>query len=253
MNTRALHPNVPPSYAVRRAAVAAHFEASASRWAALTSAAPLGRIRQTVRQGRNRMRRMLLSWLPEDLTGARVLDAGCGPGGLAVALARRGADVVAVDVSPALIRVAVERVPARLGPGTVRFEVGDMLDGAWGTFDHVVAMDSLIHYPGEEAVGAIGSLLQRTRRSLVFTFAPRTPALAAMHALGGLLPSRSRAPAIQPLPGRRLRDALREDPTWAGSRPGRTERVRSGFYISQGFELLRTVPDREVAWRARRG
>ncbi len=31
-------------------------------------------------------------------------------------------------------------------PGTIDFRVGDMLDPALGRFDHVVAMDSLIHY-----------------------------------------------------------------------------------------------------------
>ena len=44
-----------------------------------------------------------------------MLDAGCGTGALAVALARRGADVVAVDISPTLVGLARERAPAELG------------------------------------------------------------------------------------------------------------------------------------------
>ena len=49
-------------------------------WERLTSDAPVSRIRQTVREGRDRMRALMLSRLPEDLRGARVLDAGCGAG-----------------------------------------------------------------------------------------------------------------------------------------------------------------------------
>ncbi len=58
----------------------------------------MSRIRATVRAGRDAMRAELLSWLPADLTGRRLLDAGCGTGALAVEAARRGAEVVAVDV-----------------------------------------------------------------------------------------------------------------------------------------------------------
>ena len=52
------------------------------------------------------MRDTLLSWLPADLHGRRILDAGCGTGALAVELARRGADVVAVDLAATLLAQA---------------------------------------------------------------------------------------------------------------------------------------------------
>jgi 2-polyprenyl-3-methyl-5-hydroxy-6-metoxy-1,4-benzoquinol methylase len=38
-------------------------------------------------------------WLPQDMRGLRLLDAGCGTGALAVEAARRGAEVLAIDVS----------------------------------------------------------------------------------------------------------------------------------------------------------
>jgi hypothetical protein len=41
---------------------------------AKASDAPVSKIRQTVRAGRDRMRAHRLSWLPEDLAGARILD-----------------------------------------------------------------------------------------------------------------------------------------------------------------------------------
>ena len=44
--------------------------------------------------------------LASDVSGRRVLDAGCGEGHLARLFARHGADVVGVDVSPRLIEAA---------------------------------------------------------------------------------------------------------------------------------------------------
>jgi magnesium-protoporphyrin O-methyltransferase len=41
-----------------------------------------------VRAGRDEMRNLLLSWLPDDLSGKRLLDAGCGTGAFAVEAAR---------------------------------------------------------------------------------------------------------------------------------------------------------------------
>lgn len=51
-----------------------------------------------------------LSLLP-DVSGATVLDAGCGAGHLAAELAERGASVVGVDVSGEMLSAASERVP----------------------------------------------------------------------------------------------------------------------------------------------
>ena len=89
---------------------------AADAWARLTSDAPLGRIRTSVRAGRDRMRETLLGWLPADLHGVRVLDAGCGTGALAVEAARRGAQVVAIDLSPTLVDLARERLPTGRDP-----------------------------------------------------------------------------------------------------------------------------------------
>lgn len=49
------------------------------------------------------------SLLPDDLSGLEVLDAGCGPGIYAEWLARRGARVHAVDVTPEMVELCRER------------------------------------------------------------------------------------------------------------------------------------------------
>ena len=140
------------SYQARRGEIETYFDRTAvDAWKRLTSDAPVGRIRATVRAGRDEMRRTLIDWLPADLSGQRLLDAGCGTGALAVEAARRGAQVVAVDLSPTLIDLARQRVPADLGTGSIEFRVADMTEAS-GWFDHTVAMDSLIHYRPGDAV-----------------------------------------------------------------------------------------------------
>lgn len=225
------------TYLARRGQLETYFDRTAHEaWARLTSDAPVSRVRATVRAGRDAMRGTILGWLPDDLRGARVLDAGCGTGALATELARRGADVVAVDLSPRLVSLAGERATDLPGAGRVAFHAGDMLDPALGTFDHIVAMDSLIHYRGADMAEAVASLAARARRSLVFTFAPRTPLLAAMHTVGKLFPRGDRSPRIEPIApaaiGSRLATRL------GTSRAlGRTQRITSGFYISQALEI----------------
>ena len=228
------------AYQARRGQIEHYFDRTAVQaWARLTSDAPVGRIRATVREGRDRMRSTLLSWLPQDLRGRRVLDAGCGTGSLAVEAARRGAEVVAIDLSPTLVDLARERLPELPNGGSVDFRSGDMLDPALGRFDHVVAMDSLIHYDATDAVAALARLADRTSTSMVFTFAPRTPMLAAMITVGRLFPRGDRAPWIEPVAHTALSQALRQTPPLAGWGEGRDQRVASGFYKSHALELLR--------------
>jgi len=229
------------SYESRRAQLETYFDRTASAaWAALTSDAPVSRIRQTVREGRDAMRSSLLDWLPPDLSGLRLLDAGCGTGVLSLAAAERGATVVAVDLAGSLLDVARERMPPLGGGGSIEFVTGDFLDPAHGEFDFVVAMDSLIHYELADIVTALRGLTARTRVGILFTFAPRTPALTAMHALGKLFPRGDRAPAIAPVGEQALVDAMAADTGIAGSfAPRRSVRISSGFYKSQALELVR--------------
>jgi len=226
------------TYQSRRGELLEYFDRTAvEAWRRLTSDAPVNRIRATVRAGRDEMRRALLQWLPDDLRGARVLDAGCGTGALAVEAARRGAQVIAVDLSPTLIALARERLPHDVHHGTIGFVVGDMLDPTLGRFDHIVAMDSLIHYRPDDMVRVLSRLAERCLHSLLVTFAPRTTGLAAMHTVGRLFPRGDRAPAIEPVREGTLRQRIGSDPALAGWRAQRTHRVARGFYISQALEV----------------
>ena len=225
------------SYERRRGQLEDYFDRTAvEAWARLTSTAPVGRIRATVRAGREEMRDRLLSWLPADLEGMRVLDAGCGTGALAVEAARRGAEVVAIDLSATLVGLAHER-SAALGETRIDYRVGDMLDPALGRFDFVVAMDSLIHYEAPDMVRMVAGLAARAERGLLFTFAPRTWSLALMHRVGQLFPRGDRSPAIEPIEAGRLGSLLRGEPRLEQWQIGRGHRVATGFYISEALEM----------------
>lgn len=227
------------TYQERRGQIETYFDrTAAAAWAKLTSDAPVGRIRATVRAGRDQMRATLLSWLPQDLQGARILDAGCGTGALAVEAARRGAQVVAIDLSPTLVDLARERLPVDVAH-RIDFRSGDMLDPALGHFDHVVAMDSIIHYQTEDAVQALAQLAQRTSGSMVFTFAPRTPLLAAMISVGRLFPRGDRAPWLEPMAEEKIASLMAANTSLDAWTCGRSQRVSSGFYKSQAMEWTR--------------
>lgn len=225
------------SYRERRGELATYFDRTAAdKWVAMTSDTPLNRIRATVRAGRERMRATLLSYLPADLAGRRLFDAGCGTGMLSMEAARRGAAIVAIDLAGTLVAQARERAAGDPLTAAIDFRVGDMFDPALGEFDHVVAMDSLIHYDARDVVRVVRGFAARTRGSIVFTFAPKTGPLALMHAVGKFFPRGDRSPAIVPVGEAQLRRLIAEElPDW---RIGRSERIACGFYTSQALELL---------------
>ncbi|MBS0276713.1 MAG: magnesium protoporphyrin IX methyltransferase, partial [Proteobacteria bacterium] len=147
------------TYFDRRQSLETYFDRTAlDAWKQLTSDAPVSKIRATVRAGRDKMRATLLDWLPVDLHGARVMDAGCGTGALSFEVAMRGANVIAVDVSAGLVKIARERMPQSLAANAIDFRVGDMADPDIGTVDHLVAMDSLIHYEPADIIAALAVL-----------------------------------------------------------------------------------------------
>lgn len=228
------------SYQTRRDEIETYFDRTAAdAWAALTSDAPVSRIRRTVRSGRDAMRATLLSWLPEDLNGSTLIDAGCGTGTLAIEAAQRGAEVVAVDLSPTLINLARERLRELGDALDVTFLVGDMRDMDLGCFDYAVAMDSLIHYNVADGVQTLEAMAEQINRKIVFTFAPKTPLLALMHATGRLFPRADRAPSIEPVSQQHLCRRLEQAGLVQDWDVGRSHRVDVGFYKSQAMELTR--------------
>ena len=252
------------SWERRRDGLRTYFDRTAvAAWERLTTDAPVSGVRAKVRAGRDATRACLLDWLPADMRGMRLLDAGCGTGALAVEAAERGAEVLGIDLSPTLVEVARTRLPAAL-EDRIAFVAGDMLgveaaaraagiapdaDGRV-RFDAIVAMDSLIHYEAADAVDALGALAGSLRElvpgaaperapRMLFTFAPATPLLVAMKAAGKLFPERDRSPAIAPVAEARLRAGIGAEARLAELEVGRTRRISVPFYVSQPMELAR--------------
>ncbi|MFC7070782.1 class I SAM-dependent methyltransferase [Halobaculum lipolyticum] len=78
-----------------------------------------------------------------DLAGRRVLDAGCGSGDWSAELVDRGANVLGVDVSEQMVRVAEQRVP---DAEFVRTDLEDGIDHvADDSFDVVLCQHVFSH------------------------------------------------------------------------------------------------------------
>jgi SAM-dependent methyltransferase len=91
-----------------------------------------------------------------------VLDIGCGPGRLVVALAERGVPALGVDASPAAVHQAVERRAAALVrsvfdplPGTGRWATALLMDGnvgIGGDPERLLSRTAELLHPGGRAV-----------------------------------------------------------------------------------------------------
>jgi tRNA (mo5U34)-methyltransferase len=91
-------------------------------------------------------------WLPEEMGGLHVLDIGCNAGFYSVALAQRGAQVLAIDVDPHYLRQA-EWARRRFGLAPQQLALRQMqvydLARIGGQFDVVLFLGVLYHlrYP----------------------------------------------------------------------------------------------------------
>lgn len=97
-----------------------------------------------------------LDWINEiaPLSGRRVLDVGCGGGILADAMARKGADVLGIDLASKALRVAELHAIEAQTPNILYREISaeDLAAEAAGTFDVVTCMEMLEHVPNPSSI-----------------------------------------------------------------------------------------------------
>lgn len=110
------------------------------------------------------------------LTGRTLLDVGTGTGRAAIALARRGARVTAVDASAEMLAVAQRR--AAEAAVRVTFDRGDAhaLPFGDGSFDAAVALRVLMHTPDWRR--CLAELCRVSRSRVVFDYPSATSAAA---------------------------------------------------------------------------
>jgi SAM-dependent methyltransferase len=118
---------------------------------------PAGRLRWARRV------KMLTSHLKPGMT---VLELGCGAGYFTRELARSGADIVAIDVSPELLEIA----KANCSAPNVQYQIQNAhaLSYSEGVFDSVVGSSVLHHLEIEEALREIYRML-RPMGTIYFT------------------------------------------------------------------------------------
>lgn len=128
----------------------------------------------------------------------RVLDLGCGTGNAAIAAAKRGARVVAVD--PAERLVGVCRARAEREGVTVETKLGDAgnIPAQDGTFDVVVSVFAVIFAPdAERAAAEMARVVRRGGRIVITSWVPAGPIAEAgallRAAMAALTPSATRA------------------------------------------------------------
>lgn len=114
--------------------------------------------------------RALLDLFVDEVRGrGHVADVGCGPGHLARYLHERGVDVVGIDLSPGMTRLAKQLSP------DISFETGSMLamTALDGSFAGLAAFYAIVHLSRDE----VRSALVEFRRVL----APGAPLLLSFH------------------------------------------------------------------------
>ncbi len=119
------------------------------------------------------------------LMGARVLDVGCGGGLLSEALAKEGAQVVAIDLAPELIKVArLHRLESGVEVDYRVQAVEALADEAPASFDAITCMEMLEHVPDPAAIIAACERLLKPGGRLFLSTLNRTPAAFALAIVG---------------------------------------------------------------------
>lgn len=144
------------------------FEALAARWWDPTSEfKPLHEI--------NPLRMGLLTSITS-LAGKRVLDIGCGGGILAEAMARQGAEVVAIDMAEASLSVArLHQLESKLDIDYRRIPAEELAEQEPASFDVVTCLEMLEHVPDPSAIVAACQKLVKPDGEVLFSTINRNP------------------------------------------------------------------------------
>jgi SAM-dependent methyltransferase len=191
-------------------------------------------------------------------TGGPVLELGCGTGRLLLELARGGAEVVGLDLSPALLDFARQKADAQGAEITLalgdmrRFDIGrtfPLLIVAYNSFNHLFDLDSIC-----DCLLTLAKHMDADSRLVIDTF---QPSLAFL----GDRPDQRRAILhyLDPQTGERviLHEENHYDPVtqvnrviWSyeidGKQDARVEELRMRLFFPQEFDALLTLNGFEI-------
>jgi SAM-dependent methyltransferase len=104
--------------------------------------------------------RLFLDLIAAQEPAGTLLDLGCGPGSLALALAERGRDLVAVDANPRMLHAARHAAAQRMTRGKVRWQLGDAHDlNGLGRVAGVTIGDALHWFDRERVLNQLNRIV----------------------------------------------------------------------------------------------
>ncbi|HRN65462.1 MAG TPA: bifunctional 2-polyprenyl-6-hydroxyphenol methylase/3-demethylubiquinol 3-O-methyltransferase UbiG [Alicycliphilus sp.] len=129
-----------------------------------------------------------LDWINQlsPLEGQRVLDVGCGGGILSDSMARKGADVLGIDLATKALRVArlhaLEAQTPRIQYREISAEA--LADEVPASFDTVTCMEMLEHVPDPQSVVSACARLVKPGGWVFFSTINRNPKAFALAIVG---------------------------------------------------------------------
>ena len=173
--------------------------------------------------------------------GTRVIDIAAGSGGQSIAAARRGATVLATDISSNILEEAAQAARAA-GISTIATHVvdGESLDVDPGTFDAAISRLGLMYMPDKQgALAQARRVLREGGRYAAIVFAePDRNGFFSVPI--GIIRRRAQLPPPAPgLPGPFSSAGLRDQLDAAGFREVEVRRVEAPLEVSSAAECAK--------------
>lgn len=202
----------------------------------------VNKVQMDIREGHGQTIAKVLAMLQEEggVDGQTVCDAGCGTGSLGIPLALSGALVSCSDISSAMVGEAKARYEDAIQQGAPKpakdpvFEAKD-LESISGSFDNVICLDVMIHYPQDKASGMIQHLASLAEKRLIISFAPKTTYFSVLKRIGELFPGPSKATRAYLHAEADVEKSLND----AGWKVVKRDMTSTNFYFSRLLEAVR--------------
>ena len=197
----------------------------------------VNKVQKKIREGHQQTIDTVVGWLQDEgnLSELTICDAGCGVGSLSIPLAEAGATVFASDISAKMVGEAKEKAELALEDSSkISFAVQD-LEALSGSYDTVICLDVLIHYPTEDAAEMIAHLASLAESRFILSFAPKTYLLSILKKVGEFFPGPSKTTRAYQHKEAKIIAILQDN----GFEIKRTGMTSVSFYYSRILEAVR--------------